>query len=189
MGPCVRIKHHQLIAPVHASSGVGLSVRLGQAPVLPAGNSAQAQAAKNCAINATIGQITDGRNGALPLPAMVEPVGGLPAEQIVLYTTTSGNPQLRALWAERLRSQECGSISNPIVTQGLTHGLSIVADLFSDSTSTVFLPESRMETTNTFLARAETPRFKRIDPFGGKAWTRRHRSSAAIRAKRCHFGP
>ena len=71
---------------------------------------------------------------------MVEPIEGLPAEQIVLYTTTCGNPQLRALWAERLQSQDCGAISNPIVTQGLTHGLSIVADLFTDSSSTVILP-------------------------------------------------
>ena len=71
---------------------------------------------------------------------MVAPIQNLPAEQIVLYTTTSGNPQLRALWAHRLQTQGCGTISKPIVTQGLTHGLSIVADLFTDASSTVILP-------------------------------------------------
>lgn len=113
---------------------------LGRRLYYPLGIPAQAQAAKNCTINATIGQITDGRNGALPLPAMVAPIQDLPAEQIVLYTTTSGNPQLRALWAHRLQTQGCGTISKPIVTQGLTHGLSIVADLFTDASSTVILP-------------------------------------------------
>ena len=123
----------------HPSAWACLS-DLGRRLYFPLGIPAQAQEARACTINATIGQITDGHSGAMPLGAMVDPLAQLPPEQVVLYTPTAGNPTLRDLWAERLESQGCAPLSSPLVTQGLTHGLSIVADLFVDPDTDVFLP-------------------------------------------------
>ena len=114
---------------------------LGRRLYYPLGIPAQAQQARECRINATIGQLTDGHNGALPLPSMVGKIDTLQAEEVVLYTPTAGNRALRRLWAERLTQQGCGATSQPVVTQGLTHGLSLIADLFSDPDTDVLLPD------------------------------------------------
>src|SRR5699024_12037582 len=58
--------------------------------------------------------------------------------------TTLFRSTLRALWEEKILKEnpdlEQKQISRPIVTNALTHGLSILADLFVNAGDTLLLP-------------------------------------------------
>ena len=53
------------------------------------------------------------------------------------YAPPAGKPELRTAWREKMLKENPSlagkSFGNPIVTNALTHGLSIVADLFADA--------------------------------------------------------
>ena len=111
----------------------------------PKGVPAQAADAKDCAFNATIGQLKDDHGLPLPLPSMAEKIQGIPSEEVFLYTPQGGRRDLRNAWRERIHSSlpTPSSLSTPVVCCGLTHGLSICADLFIDSDTDVILPTPR----------------------------------------------
>ncbi|MEC7986008.1 MAG: aminotransferase class I/II-fold pyridoxal phosphate-dependent enzyme [Myxococcota bacterium] len=109
----------------------------------PKGVPAQAAEAKDCTYNATIGQLTDDNGRALPMPVMAEKIRGLTAEEVFLYTPQGGRSDLRRLWKSKLQKSITGTLSLPVVCCGLTHGLSICADLFVDEQTTVLLPSPR----------------------------------------------
>jgi hypothetical protein len=97
--------------------------------------------------NATIGQITDGRGGALPLSPMAAALGGLdPARrnQAFLYSPVEGLAELRRLWRERQRRgrPDAPPSGLPLVTPGPVLALALAADLFLQPGRTVVLPES-----------------------------------------------
>jgi aspartate/methionine/tyrosine aminotransferase len=134
------------LASAHPAAAVCLS-GLGRRLFYPRGVPAQAREAKHTRINATIGQLTDGHGGAMPLPAMWPPAlansGELTAEEVFLYAAQGGNPELRNAWDAYLRSKAGGTpspMSLPMVTCGLTHGLSTVADMFVDPGTQVLVP-------------------------------------------------
>jgi aspartate/methionine/tyrosine aminotransferase len=107
----------------------------------------QTAEARGKAWNATIGQITDGRGGALPLPPMAAALSGLePAlrNQAFLYSPVEGFAELRRRWRERQRRGRRPEIPSglPIVTSGTVLGLSLAADLFLTPGRTVVLPAS-----------------------------------------------
>jgi aspartate/methionine/tyrosine aminotransferase len=106
----------------------------------PMGIPAQASEAKAATINATIGQLTDGKGAALPLPAIAQHIRGLDLEQTTLYAPQGGNKALRAAWGDRLRSAGTAPMTLPFCTVGLTHGLSLLSDLFVDADTDVLLP-------------------------------------------------
>jgi aspartate/methionine/tyrosine aminotransferase len=95
--------------------------------------------------NATIGQITDGRGGALPLSPMAAALSGLaPARrnQAFLYSPVEGLAELRQRWREHQRRGRPGAPPSglPIVTPGPVLALSLAADLFLAEGRTVVLP-------------------------------------------------
>lgn len=111
----------------------------------PKGVPAQAADAKNCTFNATIGQLKDDHGRPLPLPAMAEKIQGIASEEVFLYTPQGGRRDLREAWGKRIQKsfpKHC-PLSTPVVCCGLTHGLSICADLFIDSETDVILPTPR----------------------------------------------
>jgi len=61
---------------------------------------------------------------------------GLQPEQLYPYAKPAGIPELRACWKEKMLSQNpsmrAEALSLPVVTCGLTHALSITAELFLD---------------------------------------------------------
>jgi len=117
---------------------------LGRRISYPSGVPAQAADARHTRINATIGQVTDGAGGALVLPRVRELLGSLEAEDAVLYAAQGGEPSLRAAWAQwQARDPRVARAARslPLVTQGLTHALSIVSDLFVDPETRVLVPE------------------------------------------------
>ena len=121
---------------------------LGRRAYFPPDVPAQGAEARGKALNGTIGQITDGRGGAVPLPAMAAALAGLaPADrsQALLYSPVEGLPEVRRRWREwqrrglpPARSEAVSSL--PIVTDGLSHGLSILADLFGGEGKAVAVP-------------------------------------------------
>jgi aspartate/methionine/tyrosine aminotransferase len=124
---------------------------LGQRALFPPGIPFQAAQAKGKTFNGTIGQITDGHGGAVPLPSLAEGLGGLSEDErtkALLYSPIDGRPELRDLWRERqLRDvgRDAGpnapATTRPQVTAGLTHGLALLADLFAGPGRAVAVPE------------------------------------------------
>jgi aspartate/methionine/tyrosine aminotransferase len=68
----------------------------------------------------------------------------LPSE-LFTYAATKGLPELRKLWLDKMLKQNPSlagkSLSMPVVTNALTHGLSIVADLFCSEGDYVVTPD------------------------------------------------
>ncbi len=103
----------------------------------------QAGQARGTRYNATIGQITDGGGRVLRLGPierslrLEEP----DLNQALLYSPIDGIAELREAWAAWERPDGAPEVGLPLVVGGLTHGLSIVADLFSARGSKVFVPQ------------------------------------------------
>ncbi len=119
---------------------------LGKELYFPRGILTQTAEAKISAFryNATIGIATqDGK--PIYLRSLRKYVKRLKPEETFPYAPTTGKMELRKLWREHqleinpdLSSK---SFSLPIVTNGLTHGLSIFADLFCDAGDVLLLPD------------------------------------------------
>ena len=117
-------------APVLAAALSELGRQAAFPPDIPH-QSAQARGKK---LNATIGQITDGAGAPVAPPSLRSAFVGLEASEAdrsILYSAVEGIDELRRLWADRLRGAATVPFTMPQVTVGLTHGLSLVADLFA----------------------------------------------------------
>ena len=94
--------------------------------------------------NATIGTAMEGGQ-AMHLPCLMGQLPGVSPDDALLYAPSPGLPALREAWREKtlrdnpsLRGQAC---SLPIVTTGLSHGLSMVADMWIDAGDRLLLPD------------------------------------------------
>jgi len=118
---------------------------LGQRVYFPPDVPAQSAEARGKELNGTIGQITDGHGGAVPLPALAAGLSGLSAEDLsrsLLYSPVEGIPEVRQRWRTWQRRGVAADLpsSLPLVTAGLTHSLSILADLFGGEGRAVAIP-------------------------------------------------
>jgi aspartate/methionine/tyrosine aminotransferase len=105
--------------------------------------SAEAKA-KAHKFNATIGIATE--NGEpMYLPCLHKHLADFKPGQLFPYAPPAGKPELRRLWAEKMvvenPSLQGKCFSTPIVTNALTHGLSIVGDLFVDPGDHIIVPD------------------------------------------------
>ncbi len=119
---------------------------LGKRLYFPKGVPVQAGQAKKagCPFNATIGELKGEDGKALPLPSMSETIVGLSEEEAFLYQAQGGRVDLRQAWARHIATEvPADGASLPVACMGLTHGLSICADLFVDSNTDVLLPSPR----------------------------------------------
>ncbi|MFL6197448.1 MAG: aminotransferase class I/II-fold pyridoxal phosphate-dependent enzyme [Thermoanaerobaculia bacterium] len=118
---------------------------LGRRIYFPPDIPSQAAEARGKGMNATIGQITDGRGGAVRLPELVAAFGELPGRDLdaaLLYSPVEGMAEVRQLWRkwQRRSAPAAAPSSLPLVTVGLSHGLSLVADLFGGEGKAVAIP-------------------------------------------------
>ena len=122
-----------------------LLTEFGKRLYFPKGVPAQAADAKDCVFNATIGQLKDDDGQPLPLPIMAQKFQNLSSDEVFLYTPQGGRKDLRDAWGKRITSSfpTVAQLSTPVVCCGLTHGLSICADLFIDNDTDVILPSPR----------------------------------------------
>lgn len=100
---------------------------LGRRAEIPLGIPQQSAQAAGCERQATIGQITTGTGVPLTLPSIAEHFAELDARSAFLYAPTAGIKPLREAWKARLAVP---GTSLPIVTNGMSQGLSLCADLF-----------------------------------------------------------
>ena len=95
-------------------------------------------------MNATIGIATEA-SGIMHLPSVMERIDGLPPEKSITYAPSYGIPELRRAWkadlAKKNPALEGKSISLPVVSSGITHGVSVFADLWLDPGDVVLLPD------------------------------------------------
>lgn len=100
--------------------------------------------AKGKRFNATIGIATE--NGEpMNLPSLMAHFSGLDASEALDYAPPAGIPVLRERWREKLASENpslAGKVfGDPVVTAAITHGLSLVGDLFVDPGDRILLPD------------------------------------------------
>ena len=139
---------------------------LGQNLFYPKGILSQSAEASKKAhrFNATIGIATE--NGEpMHFRHIQEKVSYNPKD-IYPYAAPQGKEALRLKWKEKLLednpSMQNKSIGLPIVTNALTHGLSIVADLFMNAGDVLITPEQYWGNYNTVF---QTRRGGRIETF------------------------
>jgi len=98
--------------------------------------------------NATIGTALEGGK-AMHLGVIQDTLSAYDPKDLYDYAPASGKPELRAAWKKKMvadnPSMEGKSFSHPIVTSALTHGLSIVADLFAGPGDAVIIPDKNWE--------------------------------------------
>jgi aspartate/methionine/tyrosine aminotransferase len=98
--------------------------------------------------NATIGTAIEG-NQPMFLPVIQDTLSAYAPKDIYPYAPPAGKPELRTAWREKMLIENPSlagkSYGNPIVTNALTHGLSIVADLFVGPGDKVIIPDKNWE--------------------------------------------
>ncbi len=130
----------------HSPYALEMLSDLGKNLFFPKGILTQSAEAKDKAhkFNATIGIATE-NGGPMYLQCIQDKLPAFDPKDIYPYAPPAGKPELRALWREKqLRenpSQQGKHFSNPIVTNALTHGLSIVGDMFVGAGDHVVTPD------------------------------------------------
>ena len=127
----------------------------------------QGAEAKACAINATIGMAFEEDGSPLVMKCFSDRLGL--DRKAFLYAGSFGLPKLREQW-KQLQIKKNPSLkgvdySNPVVTNALTHGIRIIAELFADPADRLVTPDlywdnyalifqeevgTKLETFNTF---------------------------------------
>ena len=103
----------------------------------------QGAEAKKCAINATIGMAFEEDGSPLVMKCFADRMNLDP--KAFLYVGSFGQPALRETW-KKLQVKKNPSLkgveySNPVVTNALTHGLRITAELFAGRGDEVVVPD------------------------------------------------
>ena len=133
-----------------------MMAEVGKNLFFPKGILSQSAEAKEKAhrINATIGIAKEG-NATMALPSVMANITGLPAEQSLTYAPSFGIPALRAAWKDAIyeKNPSLGgkAISLPVVTNGITHGISVFADVWVDPGDVVILPDMMWGNYNMIL--------------------------------------
>lgn len=144
MNPLAKELNDQLAQ--HNSHILEMLSDLGKNLFFPKGILTQSAEAKEKAhkYNATIGIATE-KGGPMYLQCIQDKLSAFDPKDIYPYAPPAGKPELRALWREKMvrenPSMQGKHFSNPVVTNALTHGLSIVGDMFVDPGDHIILPD------------------------------------------------
>ena len=94
--------------------------------------------------NATIGMATE-KGRTMYLPSVMSLLSGLEPEDTLTYAPSFGIPTLRKAWKDGLfeknPSLASSKISLPVVSHAITHGLSVVGDMWVDPGDVILLPD------------------------------------------------
>ena len=118
---------------------------VGKKLFFPKGILSQTAEAKEKAyrFNATIGMATE-KGAPMYLPSIMKWIN-LPPEKSITYAPAFGIPELRKVWKEYIYKKNPSlkgkQISLPVVTHAITHGLSVVADMWIDPEDIIVLPD------------------------------------------------
>lgn len=126
-------------------SNIGKQIYFPKEGILSQSAEAKAKAKK---YNATIGIALE--NGQpMHLKVIQDNLSAFAPKDLYEYAPPAGKPELRAAWRKKMIEEQPSlatkSFSNPIVTNALTHGLSVVADLYADNGDSVIIPDKNWE--------------------------------------------
>jgi aspartate/methionine/tyrosine aminotransferase len=125
---------------------LGMLSAFGRRAYFPRGILSQTAEAREKAdrFNATIGIATEG-GGPMYLDSVQEHLVGIDPVDVFTYAPPGGRPQLRESWRQKLLAENPDLADKrfglPITTSAITHGLSLVADLFVDPGDLLLLPD------------------------------------------------
>ena len=104
----------------------------------------QAADAQMCKINATIGSALEDDNKIMHLESIARNIH-LSPQDIFPYAKSPGVPEVRKKWKELMVQKNPflsgASLSLPVVTSALTHGLSMIGYLFVNPEDAIILPD------------------------------------------------
>lgn len=162
----------------------------------PKGILSQSAEAKQKAhkLNATIG-IAKEEGRTMFLPSVMDAINmdTIPPEESLTYAPSFGIPALREAWKEaqyeKNPSLNGKTTSLPVVTCGITHAISVVADVWVDPGDVVILPDMMWGNYNMILnvrKGAEITKYKLFSDQGGyntEAFEKKVKEEAAKRDK------
>ena len=94
--------------------------------------------------NATIGEAREAKK-SMGLVSIMRNFCGVEPDAVLPYAPSAGRADIRKAWREEIKSKNPSlgdkPISLPVVTSGITHGLSTVADMFVDEGDLLLLPD------------------------------------------------
>lgn len=126
-------------------SSLGREIYFPKVGILSQSAEATANAKK---FNATIGIATE-NGGPMHLGVIQDKLSAYSPKDLYGYAPPAGKPELRTVWREKMLrenpSLEGKAYGNPIATNALTHGLSIVADLFAGPDDAIVYPDKNWE--------------------------------------------
>jgi aspartate/methionine/tyrosine aminotransferase len=139
---------HELNAAISATNPqvFGMLSRVGRDLFFPKGILTQGAEAKEKAyrINATIG-IAKEAGHTMRFDSIMAGIHGIRASESLTYAPSFGLPKLRQRWKSDLYlknpSLEGKQVSLPVVTCGITHGISVFADVWTDPGDVIILPD------------------------------------------------
>lgn len=116
---------------------------LGKLMYYPKGILSQSAEAKSTQYNATIGMATY-KDSKMYANTLNDIFDHLEPDEIFPYAPPQGLESLRDLWQQKTLKEnpdlDAKDMTRPILTNALTHGLSLVGDMFVDSGDTLLLP-------------------------------------------------
>ncbi|MFP4038147.1 MAG: aminotransferase class I/II-fold pyridoxal phosphate-dependent enzyme, partial [Desulfobacteraceae bacterium] len=173
MNPIAKDLNNRIInANVHVYemlSGVGREL------FFPKGILSQSAEAKEKAyrFNATIGMATE-KGATMHLESIMAPIQGLRPEEALTYAPSFGLLELREAWKEALfnknPSLQGRALSLPVVTNAITHGLSVSADMWVDPGDAVILPDKMWGNYNMIFSVRNGARVVNYPLFSGSGF-------------------
>ena len=153
----------------HAPSVLQLLSRRGRAIYYPAkGILAQGSAARGKEINATIGTAYEDDGKPMVLPSVAGQLH-LDSKEVFPYAPSEGLKLLRDKWKELVKAKgpSLGSheISTPVVSSGVTNGLSMIGYMFVDEGDEIILSDLYWENYDLVFANAYGARLRFFNLF------------------------
>ena len=134
------------------------------------GQSAQAKGLK---YNATIGIACEDDNSPMRLGSLDE-LHNLGPKEAYPYAPSPGHPELRKTWKAMIEEKNPGlkgkAFSSPIVTQALTHGLTLSAMMFVDPGDEILVPDPYWDNYNLLFEESLGAKVATFPCFDGKAF-------------------
>lgn len=129
----------------------------------------QAAEAKGKEFNATIGIALDDEGQPLSTASLIAQV---PSIKSLPYAPGSGVPELRSIWQDQILKKNPSlnekHITTPIVTSGLTHGLTVVGQLFLDKDETLITTDQYWGNYNLIFKVNQEVNIDTFSTFKGK---------------------
>ena len=105
--------------------------------------------------NATIGMAME-KGHTMHLPSVMAMIDGLQPEEALTYAPSFGIMPLRSAWKDEMikKNPSLGTqnISLPVVTNAITHGMSVIADMWVDPDDAIILPDKMWGNYNMIFA-------------------------------------